>query len=512
MPNRAPNFLVIIADQLTTSVLPTIMGGHENSVVIAPTLLHMARNGTSFCNAYTNSPLCGPSRGVLMTGLLPSHSGIYDNASEWPAALPTFGHRLRIAGYQTILSGKMHFVGPEQLHGFEERLNTDIYPADFTWVPNWLEPDYRPNWYHSMDSIQNAGTVLRSNQIDYDEEVAFLTRRKLFDLARKRNGYDPFCLIVSFTHPHDPYNIEPQWWNLYKDTNIPLPRVSWPQNPHPSLVRIAHTCGMTGRDFTQDQIQHTRRAYLGSISYIDHQIKQLLHTLEETDLAKNTIVVFTSDHGDMLGEHGLWYKMSFLEGSTRVPLIFYNPHFIPTQQVPHAVSLIDLGQTLCDFAGTPDISTEWQGKSLKPHIDKKGGHDEVYGEYLGEVTLAPTTMIRKQEWKYIHTPGDPDLLYNLVHDPYEQTNLAEQKAYHQITEHFLQESKKRWNYDALYKDVIKSQKQRALVHKALMSRTYQPWDYEKPGQAHQVYIRNHTPLEDLEAKARLLPNNEEKLL
>ncbi|MFT8419080.1 MAG: sulfatase-like hydrolase/transferase, partial [Acetobacter sp.] len=201
------NFLVVVADQLTACVLPALLGGRDPSVVKVPTLTKLAKRGTVFANAYTASPLCGPSRGTFMTGLRPSRSGVYDNGCAWPSDIPTFGHRLRLGGYQTILAGKMHFVGPDQLHGFEERLTTDIYPADFTWVPDWRDHTTRPDWYHSMDSVLNAGPVLRSNQLDFDEEVAFATRRKLYDLARTNTRQNPFCLVASFTHPHDPFNI-----------------------------------------------------------------------------------------------------------------------------------------------------------------------------------------------------------------------------------------------------------------------------------------------------------------
>ncbi len=127
-----------------------------------------------------NSPLCAPSRFSFLAGQLPSRIGAYDNAAEFPAAIPTFAHYMRIAGYQTALAGKMHFCGPDQLHGFEERLTTDIYPADFGWTPDWTRFDERPGWYHTMDSVTQAGPCTRTNQIDFDDEVVFATKQKLF--------------------------------------------------------------------------------------------------------------------------------------------------------------------------------------------------------------------------------------------------------------------------------------------------------------------------------------------
>lgn len=502
--SEAPlNFLVVVADQLTATVLPALLGGRDPSVVKVPTLTELAKNSTVFANAYSASPLCGPSRNTLMTGLLPSVSGVYDNGCEWHSDIPTFGHRLRLAGYRTILAGKMHFVGADQLHGFEERLTTDIYPADFTWVPDWTDRQGRPDWYHSMDSVLNAGPVLRSNQLDFDEEVAFATRRKLYDLARTDTHRHPFCLVASFTHPHDPFNITPEWWNLYEETPIPLPRVTSPDPLHPAEVRIREACGITAQPPKNADIRKARRAYYGAISYIDHQLKQLLNTLAETGLDKTTAIVFTSDHGEMLGEHGQWYKMSFREGACRVPLLITLPGQTTAHRLTQAVSLADVGETLCALAGAP-AAPQTSGRDLSPCLH--GGKletDETFGEYLGEGTFAPTVMIRREQWKYVHTPTDPDQLYDLQNDPDETRNLADHPEHSQTLAAFTEEARSRWDFDALYQSVLTSQARRMLVKQALATGHCTPWDYQPPANAHRQYIRNHKPLEQLEAEARL---------
>ena len=142
-----------MADQLAPSALP--FGG--TPVTRAPAISELAESGVVFDAAYTASPLCAPARASLLTGLLPSRTGVYDNAAEFRAEIPTFAHHLRSAGYRTVLAGKMHFCGPDQLHGFEERLTTDIYPADFGWTPDWDHPEIRPSWYHDMSSVTQAG-------------------------------------------------------------------------------------------------------------------------------------------------------------------------------------------------------------------------------------------------------------------------------------------------------------------------------------------------------------------
>ncbi len=215
-----PNLLILMADQLTARALRAYGG----TVARTPHLDSLAAQGVVFASFYCNSPLCAPSRFSFLAGQLPSKIGAYDNAAEFAAAVPTFAHYVRSAGYQTALAGKMHFCGPDQLHGFEERLTTDIYPADFGWTPDWTRFEERPGWYHTMDSVTQAGPCTRTNQVDFDDEVVFAARQKLFDLARSRDRR-PFCLVASMTHPHDPYVVPEAYWNRYRDDEIDMPRV-----------------------------------------------------------------------------------------------------------------------------------------------------------------------------------------------------------------------------------------------------------------------------------------------
>ena len=173
-----PNFLVIMVDQLNGTLFPD----GPADWLHAPNLKRLASHSTRFRNAYTASPLCAPGRAAFMSGQLPSQNGVYDNAAEFSSTIPTYAHHLRRAGYQTCLSGKMHFVGPDQLHGFEERLTTDIYPADFGWTPNYSKPGERIDWwYHNLGSVTGAGIGEISNQLEYDDEVAFNAKTKIYE-------------------------------------------------------------------------------------------------------------------------------------------------------------------------------------------------------------------------------------------------------------------------------------------------------------------------------------------
>ena len=500
MPRR-PNILIFMADQLTAGALPA----YGNTVAKTPCINGLARDGVVFTSAYCNSPLCAPSRMAFMSGRLPSATGGYDNAAEFPSQLPTFAHYLRAADYRTILAGKMHFVGPDQMHGFEERLTTDIYPADYGWTPDWERPEERLDWYHSMESVTQAGPCVRTNQVDFDEEVGFAARQKLHDIAR---GSDrrPFCMVVSMTHPHDPFTIPEPYWNRYRDDEVDMPRVATlpgPADPHSE--RLRHVCGMDLQAVTQAQVRAARHAYYGAVSYFDDQVSAILETLGQVGLAEDTVVIVLADHGEMLGERGLWYKMSFFEPSCRVPLIVHAPGRFAPRRVGASVSLVDVLPTLAALANAgrePDYATPLDGRSLLPHLGTGDGQDEVLGEYLGEGAAAPIVMIRRGPHKFVHSPGDPDQLYDLQQDPDELRNIAAEPPGDPLVAQFRAEVAARWDLQRLRADVVASQRRRRLVAAALRQGAQAAWDFQPVRDARQQYIRSHMKLEDLEAMAR----------
>ena len=498
MPKQ-PNILVLMADQLSALALPA----YGNRVARTPNLDALAEHGTVFDNAYCNTPLCAPSRGVFMYGRLPSGTGVYDNAAEFPSQVPTFAHYLRSAGYRTILTGKMHFCGPDQLHGFEERLTTDIYPADYAWTPDWTRFAERPDWYHVMDSVTQAGPCARTNQIDFDEEVVFTAQQRLFDIARGSDAR-PFCMVVSLTHPHDPFTITEEYWNRYRDDEIDMPRVpADPDDPH--AKRLRHVIGLDQQPVTPAEIRAARHAYYGEVSYVDDNVGRLLAALRAARLADDTIVMVIADHGEMLGERGLWFKMSFFEPACRIPLIVHAPGKFAASRVANAVSLVDLLPTLADIAGdgrAPDYAGPIDGRSLLPHLSRTGGHDEVIGEYLAEGVLAPMVMIRRGTHKFIHTPTDPDLFFDVATDPDEQRNLASNRDHAARVEEFRREVGERWNIAALHREVLESQRRRLFVVGSLRRGRQTAWDWQPPRDASQMYVRNSIPLEELEAMSR----------
>jgi len=494
-----PNILIIMVDQLNGTFFPD----GPADWLHAPNLKALAARSTRFANAYTASPLCAPGRASFMSGLLPSRTGVYDNAAEFASSIPTYAHHLRREGYQTCLSGKMHFVGPDQLHGFEERLTTDIYPPDFGWTPDYRKPGERIDWwYHNMGSVTGAGVAEITNQMEYDDEVCYHAVRKIHDLAR---GHDdrPWCLTVSFTHPHDPYVARKKYWDLYEDCTHLLPEVG----PIPYEDQDAHSQRILDAndrdnfDITEEHVTRARRAYFANISYLDDKIGEVLQTLKDT--RQEATIIFVSDHGDMLGERGLWFKMSFYEGSARVPLMISSTQMEPGLNTT-PVSNIDVTPTLCDLAGIDmsEIAPWTTGESLVP-LGKGGTRDApVAMEYAAEGSYAPLVSLRYGKWKYTRCLLDPDQLFDLEADPHERRNLAEEPAHQGTLTQLRAKSEARWDLAQFDADVRQSQACRWVVYEALRNGSYFPWDYQPLQKASERYMRNHMDLNTLEENQR----------
>ena len=500
-----PNILYIMADQLAAPLLQIY---NAKSQIKTPNLDALASEAVVFNSAYCASPLCAPARMAMVTGQLPSKIGAYDNATSIGSEVPTYAHYLRTNGYETVLAGKMHFVG-EQLHGFESRLTPDIYPGDYGWVPSWDEPDRRLEWYHNSSSILQAGPCVRSNQLDFDEEVMYKSKQYLYDHVRQGTDRRPFCLTVSLTHPHDPWAITDQYWNLYEDVDIELPKVNIDeadQDPHSK--RLLHVCDLENANFSKEQVRRARRAYYAAVSYVDDCVGEILAVLKQCRLDDNTIIIFGGDHGEMLGERGLWYKMSFFEPSARVPLLVHYPKRFAPHRVDQNVSTMDLLPTLVDLVSAALIpGLPLDGQSLLPHLLGNDGHDAVFGEYAGEGTIAPIVMIRRDCWKFVFCPADPPQLFNLADDPQELKNLAEssEPRHKAILQAYEEEAQRKWDFTQITRDVLLSQRRRRFVWSALKQGRFESWDYQVPDDSRTRYIRSHIPLDELELKARYPP-------
>lgn len=494
-----PNILILMVDQLNGTLFPD---GPANWLH-APNLKRLAERSTRFANTYTASPLCAPARASFMSGQLPSRTGVYDNAAEFTSSIPTYAHHLRRAGYYTALSGKMHFVGPDQMHGFEDRLTTDIYPADFGWTPDYRKPGERIDWwYHNMGSVTGSGVAEITNQMEYDDAVAFEAEQKLYDLSRDADPR-PWALTVSFTHPHDPYVARREFWDLYEGCEHLMPEVG----PIPYEDQDAHSKRILDAndrenfDITEDDIRRSRQAYFANISYIDQKVGGILDVLERT--RQEAIIIFVSDHGDMLGERGLWFKMSFYEGSARVPLMICAPGMEPGL-VEAPVSTIDMCPTLCDLAGVSmeEVMPWTDGESLTPLGNGQARVSPVAMEYAAEGSYSPVVGLREGRWKYTNCAIDPEQLFDLAADPHELTDLASDPVHAETLENFRLQAAARWDLEGFDADVRQSQARRWVVYEALRNGAYYPWDFQPLRAASERYMRNHMDLNVLEENQR----------
>ena len=494
-----PNILFVMADQLAARYLPF----HGHAIVKTPNLSRLAAEGVVFENAYSTSPLCAPARATVMNGLLPSRTGVYDNAAEFPSAIPTWAHYLRREGYKTCLSGKMHFVGPDQLHGLEERLTTDIYPADFGWTPDWrLRQERIDWWYHNMTSVLQPGIAEITNQLEFDDDVGFQATRKIYDHARF-NVDKPLALMASFTHPHDPYAARKQFWDLYRNEDIDMPRTP-PMAKHQldsHSQRLYEMSAMDDYTVKEQDVRKARHGYYANISYVDNLVGQLIDVLEKTGMLDDTIVVFTSDHGDFLGERGLWYKMSFLEPSAHVPLLIWQPKRFKARRIKEPVSLADILPTLAELGGTTQLARPVDGRSLVPLLQGANENPEAttWGEYLAEGAIAPLYMLRRGPWKFIHSPVDPDQLFNIDDDPEEQDNLAPNSD---IAKKFRAEVIAKFDIPRIHAEVLQSQQSRLMLFAAMKNGNLFPWDFQPLRKASEQYTRNHMSVTDRDQQSR----------
>lgn len=497
-----PNFLFIMADQLAANALRT----YGNKTTITPHIDRLAREGVVFENCYCNLPMCGPSRASLHSGMLPFSIGMYDNASEFHSTIPTWAHYLRDMNYRVEMAGKMHFVGADQLHGYDKRHTTDIYPANFAWTVDWSKGrEYRPTNL-TMAPIIESGPCIRSMQMDYDDEVEYASLQALYDLARE-NDDRSFMLTVSFTSPHSPFVIGQEYWDLYDHDSIESPAVPpLAESEMDHLSRNLHYCQARHQFTVTDSHRRiARHGYYGMISYIDEKIGRLLSVLEKTGLADNTIVILTADHGEMMGERGMWFKQHFFEWAAKVPLIVHAPGRWKDSRIRQNVSLIDILPTLLDIANTSpfdDWAAPIHGHSLVEALEGNSSSlaDIAISEFAADGSTGPSKMVKKGAYKLMWLEGVDTLLYNLDDDPLERNNLSGNTEYKDIQSELEAILFDNFDPETLYKEIEADQRRRLFIHKTTAGEpTYVNIVRLDDGER---YIRN-AGAADTKAKARL---------
>ena len=493
-PMSRPNILMIMADQLPAWVI----GAYGHPLVKTPNIDSLAEGGVTFESAYTNCPICAPSRASMCTGLYVSRIGAFDNGTEFPSSTPTFMHHLRRAGYEVLLSGKAHFIGPDQMHGFERRLTPEIYPSSFVWTPDWTRGAYH-NPGTAVDQIRQAGLCTWSLQLDHDEEVHFRAIEALRDLARRQEGGRPFFLCASYTHPHDPFITTRRWWDLYDRDEIDMPAAQEvpldKMHPYDQWLQIHHMVDVYPPG--EDDIRDARHAFYGMVSYFDSKVGELVAELARLGLAENTVIVVTSDHGEMMGEHGMWFKRTYFDPSTRVPLVFSGPdRYVLRQRVRGAVSLVDLFPTFLELAGLEDrqaVQETIDGDSLCGFLSgmSRPVKDYALSEYYSEGVFQPMRMVVRDRVKYVYVHEETPQLFDLACDPLELRNCIQDPAYAGRLAELRGLAHDNWDPGAMREAVIENQRRRRIINEAMKHGRGEHWDVQPHFTAAEQYVRRY---------------------
>ncbi|MCL4543580.1 MAG: sulfatase-like hydrolase/transferase [Chloroflexi bacterium] len=439
---------------------PQVSSPYGHSFVVTPALQQLAETGCTFDAGYCNSPLCVPSRASFMTGKHLHRIGVWDNGVPLASDEPTWAHRLSAVGYDTALAGKMHFVGPDQLHGFRERPVEDVHHT--------LRVGNGPRW---LGGVHDGGSSMRRRIEEagpgdsfyqrYDDRVATQSIAYLADPARHER---PWALCTSFITPHFPLIVRPQYFERYWPRFGDLPNI--PEGHfdalHPQSERLRRHFATIG--YTDEQIRRARAAYYGLVTFCDERIGMVLAALETYGLAQNTVVAYVADHGEMLGEHGMWWKCSFYEPSARIPFVIRWPERFPAgKRFGAAVSLLDLVRTMLSLAGDP--AEELDGRDLSPLLqgDEPDGPGLAIAEYEGHGTVTPARMVRRGQYKLNYYIGEEPELFDLATDPRECINLVADARYAPIRNELTALALADWDGEAIHARVLESQRRRQLI-------------------------------------------------
>ncbi len=429
MQNQRPNLLYIHSDQHN----PYVTGCYDDPLVQTPHLDQLAAEGIVFENVYCPSPICVPSRMSMLSGRFPYQNNVWTNSHILDSAIPTFAHAMGAAGYNPVLIGRMHAVGPDQLHGYTERLVGDHGPnqpggrgVDHGELSGTAGP--------ARVSLEKSGSGQSAYQV-HDEDVTAATVDYLNRLGvQKRAGLlnEPFSISVGFMLPHQPFVARKEDYAIYEG------RMSMPKNPepfsdklHPYFQWWREKCGI--KEVTDDEIRRARTAYWALVTRMDIMIGEILTALRQNGLDQNTVILYSSDHGEQVGEHGLWWKQTFYEHSVKVPAILsWRGNLPESVRCERVVSALDLNATMLDALDAPPLPNS-RGRSVLPLFrnDRIDWEDVAFSEYCTNDGCYHR-MIRRDAWKLNYYHGQPSQLFNLKEDPNELNDRANDPSCNEI--------------------------------------------------------------------------------
>ncbi|MGE0314345.1 MAG: sulfatase-like hydrolase/transferase [Lautropia sp.] len=423
--SQAPtNVLFILSDEHTRDVT----GCYGHPFIRTPNLDRLAARGTVFDAAYTNCPICVPARASLHTGTWVAQNRCWDNAHPYDGSIRSWAHRLRDAGHQALSIGKLHFRSERDDNGFSQEiipLHVVDGQGDLLGLIRRPEPAARGG----TADLANAGPG-ESTYAAYDRNIRDGAVQWLTEHAPK--AVKPWCLFVSFVKPHFPLIAPKPFYDLYPPDTLPMPRLYGPEHEptHPSVAAIRR-CMNYDDAFTPEKVKIALAAYYGMVSFLDDNIGQVLAALDRSGLAASTRVVYSTDHGDNLGNRHLWGKSVHYEEAAAIPMIVAGPGVPAGKRSPTPVSLIDVYPTIVQSVGIALDDTEraLPGTSLVDLACEDDPERVVLGEYHAAGSITAMYLVRKGRWKYIHHVGYAPELFDLEADPGETRDLAADPAH-----------------------------------------------------------------------------------
>ncbi|MDF1512438.1 MAG: sulfatase-like hydrolase/transferase [Anaerolineae bacterium] len=428
---KRPNILLVFTDQQRFDTIEAL----GNPVIKTPVLNKLVASGISFTRAYTPCPVCVPARFSMHTGQMPHRTGIYENVGI-PAGRTSFMELLSENGYQTFGAGKMHFTfqtGLDTKWGFDRRALSEVQFSSEgkTFHQNYLDHGY-DHVYEDKGSRSEMYYIPQVSQLPAKLHHSSWTVDACLEFLESRDAAKPFFMMTSFDKPHPPFEPPTPWNKLYRGPDMPLPKR--PEKLEALLTlwnKFQNRYKYRDQGIDDNLIRQIKAHYYAEISFIDYNLGRLLQYLDNHKLRENTLIIYTSDHGELLGDYNSFGKRCFLDSAARIPMLMQYPGCKGNVICNTPVSLVDILPTFIEAAGIP-AEENYSGESLYALHNGSSQRDMIFGQYEQEGYAA--YMALTEDYKYIYSaPDQKEFLFDLKTDPLETRNKAQSPLYFQKT-------------------------------------------------------------------------------
>lgn len=452
---------------------PGIMGVTGNRHIKTPNLDRLINEGQYFSQAYCNNPICVPSRMSCLTGQTTQQIECWSLSDTMRSDLLTWPVLLGSVGYETVISGRLHTWWPDKNFGFHRRLCGDGDTRIAKGTYDIYEEGVRRNEVLDRFSkifyreLHNGNNGIGENYHIREDREAVTRAIDYLNEKAVLNSNRPFALSVGFHAPHTPFCVPENLFREYEDLEV---EPTFLDKDLPDFMKVFAKNTKANQPIPYESQKNSIKAYYALVSFLDSQIGKIIHTLRKNKQLENTIIIYTSDHGEMLGRRGLWYKNQLLDPAIRIPLIIWGcGENNQTKFVDHPVSLLDILPTMSEISGVEN-SPEAAGHSLVPFLRGRAPHHlidrPIFIEYADFGIGQPGAVIRRRNWKLIHVRTFEPVLFDLKNDPHETLNLYSDPNYDQIRNLLEDDLKKYWDPEDTWKRVIRNQKRIDLHRKS----------------------------------------------